>query len=206
MPCSSTTSKVSRIEQWDQPSLCDAWAVRDVIGHILVGNEIVLWRLPFGLARYGFSIDRFGAAKAKSRAAGQSHEELLRDFATRDRWAGTCRVFPHVAVLLDRLVHQQDEQRAIGHPRDIPEDALRACLDEALTLGAPYGTKKRVSGLRFIADDIDWSWGEGPEVVGNGEALLMALVGRRDGIRPISPARVWSRSALAECPAHAASL
>ena len=27
-------------EQWDAPSLCDAWRVRDVMGHLVGGAEI----------------------------------------------------------------------------------------------------------------------------------------------------------------------
>jgi hypothetical protein len=41
-------------EDWERPSLCEGWRVRDVVGHILYGNELKLWTLPFRLARYGF--------------------------------------------------------------------------------------------------------------------------------------------------------
>jgi hypothetical protein len=37
----------------------------------------------------------------------------------------------------------------------------------------------RARGVRLVADDLDWSHGPGPEVRGNGEALLMAMAGRR---------------------------
>ena len=46
---------------WERPSLCEGWLVRDVVGHILYGNEQHLSTLPFRLAKYGFSSDRSGA-------------------------------------------------------------------------------------------------------------------------------------------------
>ncbi len=45
--------------------------------------------------------------------------------------------------------------------------------------GSVLGNKDRIAGLRLVATDTDWSHGEGPEVRGPAEALLMATCGRR---------------------------
>lgn len=171
---------------WERPSLCEGWRVRDVVGHILDGNELRLSTLPFRLARYGFSSDRSGKAHSIARAEGRTPAELVHDFDERDAWAGTCRVFPPKLVLLDRLVHHQDIRRALGHERQVPEERLRAVLDAAPKLGSVFGAKKRTKGLRFQATDLDWSWGDGPEVTGPGEALLMAMLGRRDALADLT--------------------
>ena len=163
---------------WEQPSLCEGWRVRDVVGHILYGNELRLWTLPFRLARYGFSSDRSGEAYSRARAEGRSPAELVDAFDRRDPWAGTCRVFPPRLVLLDRLVHHQDIRRALGDHRTIPEERVVAVLDATPTLGSVFRAKGRTRGLRFRATDVDWTWGDGPEVSGPGEALLMAMLGR----------------------------
>src|SRR4051794_3777822 len=39
-------------EDWDRPSLCEGWRVRDVVGHILYGNGLKLWTLPWKLGRF----------------------------------------------------------------------------------------------------------------------------------------------------------
>ena len=39
--------------------------------------------------------------------------------------------------------------------------------------------KKRIAGLKLQATDLDWTHGEGPVVTGSGEALLMAIAGRK---------------------------
>ena len=167
---------------WDRPSLCEGWRVRDVVGHILYGNEVNLLTLPWKLGRYGFSSDRSGKAYSIARADGQPVDVLLHDFDARDPWAGTCRVFPPRLTLLDRLAHHQDIRRALGHPREVPEERLIAVLEPAPRLGSVFGARRRTKGLRFEATDVDWSWGEGPAVRGPGEALLMAMLGRRDAL------------------------
>lgn len=164
---------------WDAPSLCDGWRVRDVVGHILYGNELNLLTLPVKLARFGFSSDRSGKAYSIARAEGRPPAELLADFDRRDPWAGTCRIFPPRLTLLDRLTHHQDIRRALGHRREIPADRIVASLDGTPTLGSVFGAKGRTKGLSFRATDVDWSWGTGPLVTGPGEALLLAMLGRR---------------------------
>lgn len=169
-------------EDWDEPSLCEGWNVRDVVGHILYGNELKLTTLPFKLARFGFSSDRSGAHYSRERAAGRSPQQLADDFANRDPWAGTCKVFPPKLTLLDRLVHHQDIRRALDRPRDIPTERIVACLDATPKLGSVFGAKKRTKGLHLRATDVDWSWGSGPVVEGPGEALVMAMLGRAQAL------------------------
>jgi hypothetical protein len=41
------------------------------------------------------------------------------------------------------------------------------------------GGARRIRGLRLIATDVDWSAGQGAEIRGTGEALLLAMTGRR---------------------------
>jgi len=37
-----------------------------------------------------------------------------------------------------------------------------------------------------VAADVGWQHGDGPEVTGPGEALLMAMTGRRDSLAELS--------------------
>jgi len=79
-------------DDWERPSLCEGWRVRDVVGHILYGNEQNLLTLPFRLAKHGFSSDRSGKAYSIARAERRSRAELVAAFDARDPWAGTCRI------------------------------------------------------------------------------------------------------------------
>jgi uncharacterized protein (TIGR03083 family) len=165
---------------WDKPSLCTGWRVRDVVGHILYGNELKLWTLPYKLGRYGFSSDRSGKAYSIARAEGRSPESLVADFDARNPWAGTCRVFPSRYTLLDRLVHHQDIRRALGQPREVPLERTAPLLDLLPKLGSVFRSKQRMKGLRFEAFDAGWTWGPetDPPVRGMSEAIIMTALGR----------------------------
>jgi uncharacterized protein (TIGR03083 family) len=160
--------------------------VRDVVGHILYGNNQNLLTLPLRLARYGFSSDRSGKEYSIACAAGQTPAELVRAFDARDPWAGTPRIFGAKLTLLDRLVHHQDIRRALDRPRTIPAERVVAVLDATPKLGTVFGAKRRTRGLRFVATDVDWSWGDGAEVTGPGEALILAMLGRARAVRDLS--------------------
>jgi uncharacterized protein (TIGR03083 family) len=167
---------------WEKPTLCTGWRVRDVIGHILYGNEMNWFTLPFKMARFGFSSDRSGSHYSAARAEGRSPQQLVEEFENRNAWAGTCRVFPAKMVLIDRLAHHQDIRRPLGHHRVVPDDRLLASLDATPSVGGVFRSKKRVKGLRLEATDVDWSYGDGPVVRGPGEALLMAMLGRGQAV------------------------
>nr|MDT0522990.1 hypothetical protein [Streptomyces sp. DSM 41633] len=48
------------------------------------------------------------------------------------------------------------------------------------------GAGRRIKGLRLRANDIEWAHGSGPEVTGTGEALLLAMTGRRQAAEELS--------------------
>jgi uncharacterized protein (TIGR03083 family) len=168
-------------EQWDAASLCDGWRVRDVISHMCIGYTTPMPKMIGLIAQRRFNVDR--ASKEESIAFGDTHSpaELLSIFDRihRDKIRkGISRVIPSKEGLVDHLTHHQDIRRPLGMPRAMPEDRLLAALEVAPGIGGFLKAKGRAKGLRFVASDIDWSWGDGPEVKGNGEAILLALGGR----------------------------
>jgi hypothetical protein len=48
------------------------------------------------------------------------------------------------------------------------------------------GAGRRIKGLRLRADDISWEHGHGPQVTGTGEALLLAMTGRRQAAEELA--------------------
>ena len=55
---------------------------------------------------------------------------------------------------------------------------MLAALGNVLGISGFVGAKKRTAGLHLVATDVEWSHGQGPEVQGTGEAILLALTGR----------------------------
>lgn len=165
-------------EQWDAPSLCTEWRVRDVVAHVTMSSAPPSRaRFAAGLVRSGFDVNRVLGATARERGAWPPERirETLRSVTASHRRP------PFTSppdMLLDALVHNQDIRRPLGLPREIPEGRLRMALDHAKSKGWPLNARRRVSGLRLRASDVDWVHGDGPEVKGPGEALVMAMVGR----------------------------
>lgn len=176
---------------FDRPTLCDGWAVRDVIGHMCYGHTTGGFEITKGILGYKGNMAKGSFELSKSWAAGRSPEEIRR-FYQRELVDGRARRGIAKTIrwddgLIDHLVHEQDIRRPLGRPRDLPADRMRIALDRAPKVHTPlFSIKKKVAGLRLEATDLDWSWGSGPVVRGPGEALLMAISGRRVALADLS--------------------
>jgi uncharacterized protein (TIGR03083 family) len=167
--------------QWDTPSLCEGWRVRDVIAHMTVGYTTGLPTMIGKLGRYGFNVPKASKAESITFASDHTPEALLAVFESIPRQhlrKGITHFIKPTESLLDHVVHHQDIRRPLGQPRQIPTDRLLAALDVAPTLSGFVGSKSRSADIRLVATDVDWSHGDGPEVRGTGEALLLTLTGR----------------------------
>jgi uncharacterized protein (TIGR03083 family) len=167
--------------EWDTLSLCEGWRVRDVIGHMSVGYTTGLPTMVAKLARFGFNVPRASKAESIAFASSRTPEQLLGVFDSifqRRIRKGITHFIKPTESLLDHVVHHQDIRRPLGQPRPMPEERLVAALDVVPTLSGFVGSKARSASLRLVATDVDWHHGDGPEVRGPGEALLMACTGR----------------------------
>jgi uncharacterized protein (TIGR03083 family) len=171
-------------EQWEAPSLCERWRVRDVAAHVLSYDELG----PAGLLRRAVKgrllLDRVNAVGVADYSR-RSPEELVALAQAHVEPSGLPAAFGGMIALLDGMIHQQDMRRPLGMPRHIPPDRLRAALQCALFAPAVRGVW-RARGVRLVATDLDWSAGRGPEVRGPGEALLMVMAARRGVVSELS--------------------
>jgi len=159
-------------EEWVASSLCAGWRVRDVVAHLLY-DTLPLPRYLLEVARAGFSADRMNA-RAVHRWNGSDPEQLVDAFEHSVGRGVFATLAPSLA-LADVLVHHQDIRRPLGRPRAIPAARVRRVLDHPDPFTSP---RRRTRGLQFIATDLPWSSGDGPEVRGTGEALVMVIAGR----------------------------
>ena len=56
-------------EQWDTPSLCAEWQVRDVVGHMVRETQMTVTQAARGFITAGFRINRYIAKDARQRGA-----------------------------------------------------------------------------------------------------------------------------------------
>ena len=175
-------------EQWNAPSLCTQWRVRDVAAHIVSYDELSTPTTVGTFIRGGLRINAVNAL------ALQRYDDLepsaIIDLLQRNlRPRGLPKGFGGGIALTDGTIHHQDIRRALNLPRTIPEHRLVPVLDFALR--APtLPAKKNAKGLSLAATDVSWSSGEGQEVTGPGEALLMTVAGRPDPLDELSGAGV----------------
>jgi len=168
-------------EQWDTPSLCPGWRVRDVVAHTILPERFAL---PGGLvqfARTGFSLQRAIHADAVERGSAP-----LPDLIAAFRRAIGRRTVPPTRepqhVLNDLFVHAQDVRRPLGitSPAGFAsrDPGLLVAIAQKVSTDPVLDAPSRIKGLRLTATDVDWSVGDGEEVTGAAEALILAMSGR----------------------------
>ncbi|AEA26506.1 Conserved hypothetical protein CHP03083 [Pseudonocardia dioxanivorans CB1190] len=160
-------------EEWDAPTLCTRWRVRDVVAHMFSYDDLRPLALVGRLAKGSGAANDIGVDQLGDR----SPDELLALVRTHLTPRGLTAGFGARIALTDGTIHHQDIRRPLGRPREIPNDRLRVALDYART-APPIKAKARVRGLTLQATDLDWRCGDGPVVEGPGESLLMAMAGR----------------------------
>ena len=58
-------------EAFDTPSLCDGWAVRDVLGHMGLGHTTPMPAMLARIGRYAFNVTKASFTESKSFLRGQ---------------------------------------------------------------------------------------------------------------------------------------
>ena len=177
-------------ERWDEPSLCEGWMVRDVVGHLL--HLFDLNRKPLraaGLVRAGMRVNRYLDTEARRRAARCTPSELLNRLgrATFERTI-VWKLYPWPEyVLVELVVHAQDIRRPLDIDVRPDPSHLRTVADvfaRPIRRTDPFRT--RLPAVRFEATDENWATGDGPIVRGPLEAIVVTLAGRRDALRELA--------------------
>jgi uncharacterized protein (TIGR03083 family) len=163
-------------EQWKTQTWCDKWKVQDVVGHLVAAGKVTAGHFFGGIAKTGFSFDRFVEKDLRQYAAGTPAE-------VKERFDGIVNSTrtppgPKYVALGEVMVHGEDIRRPLGVKGDHPAEHLVTLAELYKKTGAPLRAKKRVDGLKLTATDVNWSTGDGPEVSGPAMSLILAMVGR----------------------------
>jgi uncharacterized protein (TIGR03083 family) len=163
--------------EWDRPTLCAGWRVRDVATHLAMTPPPPIHVMIATGLRAGGNYNRFVYLLTR-RYSQQPAAQLVSDL--RDQ--ATTRRLPALTnyrnVLVDTMVHGQDIAIPLGRALDLPLAAAAAATAHAATLGWPVFDRHRLRGIHLRATDIDWCHGTGREVRGPIAALLLLATGR----------------------------
>jgi uncharacterized protein (TIGR03083 family) len=153
--------------EWEAPSWCEGWRVRDVVAHV-VGTDRDRGNL---LAASG------DVNAANAMAVGARHDvpvqQLVTELTEIAGVDGLARWFAP-ALLVDNWIHQEDVRRPLGRPRE-RQHPWRLWWVLRATRLAPYS---RGRGLRLCATDLGREVGQGPAVYGPVADLIMVVAGR----------------------------
>src|SRR5262245_40461490 len=160
---------------WDTPSMCQGWSVRDVAAHLTFSHarlRDVAWPAVRTGFRYNAMID-FAAVHSPL-----THAQII---ATLRGFVGSRRRAAFVSELeplLDVLVHTQDICVPLGVEHPMPVDAAVAVADRVLSLRGPMRLWPPPRGVRLVATDVEWSYGEGPTTEAPIRSHVLTLTGR----------------------------
>jgi uncharacterized protein (TIGR03083 family) len=181
-------------EQWDTPSLCTGWRVRDVAAHIAMApTPPGPWVMLVEGVRARGSFNRLNhdvAVRHANRPGADLVAEIRKHAASRRLPAVTS----YRNILPDVMVHGQDIAIPLGRHLAMPTDAAAAGATRVWTMGWPFWARRRLAGFRLTATDAECTVGSGAEVRGPIDALLLLLTGRTvslprltgDGVRNLS--------------------
>lgn len=172
--------------EWEAPSLCEGWRVRDVAAHLLVDGplqEVGGLAMTVRLVRWRLDVHRLNAWWVE-RNRDVAIPTLLDHL---DRWTEPGRTSRWLGApnqLRAVIIHTEDMRRPLRRPRTPSPETRRTVLDAVLTRAGSInvGSKARAAGVRLVATDLDWAGGTGPEVCGPSMDLLLAVAGRPAGL------------------------
>jgi uncharacterized protein (TIGR03083 family) len=170
--------------QWDVPSWCEGWRVRDVLGHLVHTAEATLPSMFWQIIRNGVQPDR-----AIQRIARKLGDQPVPELVERLRAApGTFHVpgMPSEIGLGDLIVHTADAFRPIGLVPDTPLADVLVVLHAYTKWGRRVVHAVPHRSVSLVASDADWRYGSGPEVTGKAIDLLLLMANRRQVMPSLS--------------------
>jgi uncharacterized protein (TIGR03083 family) len=175
-------------DEWEHPSLCEGWTVRQVAAHVALQN--LTWA---SMPRSALATIRAGSMNRAIHAMACEHARRPTDqiiAEIRDR-IGVCRPLPTLTYLesaIDYLVHPQDIAIPLGRRLEMPPDVAAVAAQRVWTSPRMFHARRAFSAYRLVATDTAWTAGHGDEVAGPIRALLLLLTGRRALLADLSGA------------------
>lgn len=155
-------------EEWNKPSLCTGWKVRDVFAHVIgVQSDFLVYFTTGGPNKAN--------QKMVDRRANLTTDQLIAHFAAMTEKPSWVAKFMPALYIEDTWVHQQDVRWALGEEYQRTQNLVRVKI--VLDMFGKVAPRK-FPGVRFICTDMAWQVGEGQSVKGNSEAIAMALARR----------------------------
>ncbi|MDY7540998.1 MULTISPECIES: maleylpyruvate isomerase family mycothiol-dependent enzyme [unclassified Cryobacterium] len=181
-------------DEWESPSLCGGWRVRDAAGHLvwrvgtptrdLLGTGWTALRAQFPNPSVSHAVDSLSR-----RAAEAEPDELIASLrATAAEYAAgrvTARGRHGITELTEVVVHGLDLAYPLGKTLEVSSVALGAVAVRQALL-APTPVKAVVRRRTLVATDAGWRVGRGAVLDSTAVNIVLFLFGR-EGFTPTGP-------------------
>lgn len=159
-------------DEFDRGStLCEGWAPRDVLAHVVGADSLATYARPSTL-----TIDRGNAAAVE---AGRAVDRAELTDSARQAAANPSLGARALAWLLagDVALHHQDVLRGLGRPHGLPDESARLVFREGLVQSWQHGAPLMRHKMEPTTPGCR-PRGRGRPVIGTAEALGLWLAGR----------------------------
>ncbi|SDM17045.1 maleylpyruvate isomerase family mycothiol-dependent enzyme, partial [Allokutzneria albata] len=164
--------------QWDAPTLCEGWRVREVVAHITTAYRYSLPRILGNLVRSGGNFNRMSDRCARRDAAALSTEDLLTSLRDNINHPWKPPGGGYEGALSHDVIHGLDITVPLGVDRRVPLDRLKTVLDDLSEKNVKY-FGVNLDGIQLRATDMDWTLGSGTPKSAPAQDLLLFLCGRK---------------------------
>ena len=165
-------------EDWDKPTLCEGWRVRELVAHITMPFRLSMPRFVAGMVRAGGKFNRYADRQARRDARELSAAELVDCLRQNINHPWKPPGGGYQGALSHDVIHGLDVTVALGIDRQVPADRLRLILDDLNPRQLKYFGVD-LTNLQLRATDLDWTHGTGTVVLsGSAQDLLLVLCGR----------------------------
>jgi uncharacterized protein (TIGR03083 family) len=166
-------------EQLQQQSLCAEWTAEGVLAHVTSFVETGFPSFMGTVIGSGFNFDK-ASMKMADKQLQRPTADVIDSLRTKATKSAALPMFPEEMTVTDVTIHTQDVRRGLGLDGSLDESVQRTVLDFLTThkMATTLVDRPPIEGVRLVATDLDWSFGEGDEITGTAEALMMGLANR----------------------------
>ena len=165
-------------QQWDAPSLCTGWRVREAVAHISMAYRYALPKVMLEMLKSRGRFDAMADRIARRDAARMSTEELTASIARNVDHPWKPPGGGYVGALSHDLIHGLDVTVALGLDRRVPLERVRMVVENLQPRQVEFFGVD-LDGVQLSASDTAWTFGSGEPLIGAAQDLLLVLCGRK---------------------------
>lgn len=167
--------------EWDTPSLCEGWTVRDVAAHLTM-PLLTMRQMTLLAVRHPGRTNHLIREGSIDLARRYDPDQLVHRLGLL---VGQHRAFPGLTCresLIDAVGHSLDMALPLGREVGIPVGELAEAADRVVSYRGRGNAKVfrtlPLAPFRLTATDHEWSTGDGAPVTGTMTDLFLLLTGR----------------------------